>query len=164
MTLYGNRLDYLYTTREEIERTFSTEGASLHTDDLPPLDDFWTELCERASAKVNLFLGSRYRAIDLASHQQIRKIATYIALYYLSKRRGNPHLYGDDYNESITELGLIRDGDLYIDLPLKSGERAMMQNVLIDNRYAFEPMRVLPDSTVVRPGQASVVVYPFLWI
>lgn len=155
----------VYTSQAEIEDIFSISGADLHTDDIIDNPSFWEKLCERATSRVNQYLMGLFSAENLQNHVRIREIATYIACYLLSIRRGNPALYRGEYEECLADLENMQTGNLYLDIPRRQSHRVVMQNVVIDNRYFRNPNRVEPlTSTTVIGGQAVLYTVPFGWL
>ena len=146
----------IFTSEEEIFRLFSFEGADLHTDDLDDQGtNYYAELAQRATSQILTYLGSKYASADLASSPRIRELATNIAAYRLSARRGNPTLFREQYEEALIELERYREGSLTINLPQTNGSRTIYQSVIIDNRFNFRPVRIVPQaSTSVKSGQA----------
>lgn len=155
-----------FTSIEEIRRIFSIEGVDLHLDDLDDQEETYiTELCSQATSRILTYLGGRYDFNDLSSHPRIREIATYIACWKISHRRGNPSLYIAQYEEALLELERFRDGTLFLDLPTTYGARAVMQTPVIDNRFVYTGNRINPrSSSDVKSGQSQLYLFPFEWM
>ncbi len=142
-------IEYLFTSVEEIQRMLSLAGERRHTDDVDPdsinydyendsdvnRDNVLAELIQRATSHIMSRLGPRYLAADIYRVPRIREIATYWAIYKLTKRRGNNPLYEEDYIESEATLDDFRTGAQFLDAP-SNGQRAYMQSYIIDNRYS----------------------------
>lgn len=165
MALHGTRLAYVYTTQEEVERIFEVEGADQFLNDIIDDSEFWTELIERATAKVNQYLLGLYDAIDLQNSVWVREKTTYIATYMLSIRKGNPGVFSYQYEEALTELMAAKQNDIFIDLPQSGGIRPIMQNVMHDNRFMLGAVRVIPEtSSRTLPGQRHLsYLRPYFW-
>jgi phage gp36-like protein len=167
MALYGTRLTRVYTSRDEIEDMLSEFGTDQRLDDLTDGDaDVLLTYIERATSRVQSVMRKAYDDIDLASSVWVRERCTVIAIYLLSKRRGNPALYRDDYEEAMTEMDLAVSGDLWVDIARSAETVAVMQNVSSDNRFPFTPMRVDPlTSTKIVEGQYfRFITYPLAWL
>lgn len=165
MTLYGTRLTYVYTSQEEIERLFETEAADQFLSDLTSNTEFWTELIERATTRVNQYLSGLYDEADLVNSIWVRERATYIATHFLSIRKGNPGVFNYQYEEALQELMAVKQGDIYIDLPQSGGVRPIMQNVMHDNRFSVGAIRIVSaTSSRTLPGQRNLAyLRPFGW-
>jgi len=168
----------LMTTPQEIHRLFSTTGEKLHTDDLNSDDDnynrsndstvnrdnFLSELAQRATSHIMTFLAPRYKIDDIYQIPRLREIATYWAVYKLTRRRGNEPVYEEEYIEAMDELEMFRSGERYLDAP-SGGQRAYMQSSIVDLRYNRSPIRVIPDgSTKVVSGQHTYNWFGFSWL
>lgn len=159
------------TSREEIERIFGETGVDLHIDDFlgdTNLEEaYFSELIQRATRHVFSYLGSRWSIDAIYKEPRLREIATYWAARRLSKRRGNPGLFDEEYAEGQEELERIREGSLYLNIP-SNGPRASMQSGIVDNRYHMRQYRVLParyGSTYVGPNQRTALwFFAYGWV
>lgn len=141
------------TSLPEIQRTFSVEGVSNHTEDLSVNVEVMNEIVQRASETVLQYLRVLYRNEDLELSVFARSKATFIACYYLSTRMGNPALYQDHFENAMMELVQARDG--FIDIGLPTLPRIVVQKQYVDRR-SFRPLRVMHgDSSHVYPGQRT---------
>lgn len=172
---------YQLTSIAEIERLFSRYGVDLHTDDLNPSDEdrfnpsnsaevnkinFLDELVQRASSEVMSNLMPRYTVDAVYKIPRIREIATYIAAYKLTRRRGNEPLFDEEYVDGMEDLVAFKNGSKYLDAP-SNGPRAYIQSGVVDNRYSAHPWRVLSSgmgSTATVPNQQIHHRYAFYWL
>ena len=163
MALYGTRLQTVYTSQEEIERIYSEDGVYQQLADLID-NEFLIELIERATSKVNQYLGGLYTYENLASSVWIREKATYIACHFLSIRRGNPTLFQYQYEEALADLQDARDNLVFLDIAQSSGVRPLGFNVLHDNRFTITPIRIIPaTSSKLVSGQLAAFTTPYWW-
>lgn len=166
------------TSEAEIQRVLGYKGFKLHLDDLDPLDDnyldgtdseaddvnYIEEVIQQASSEVLGYLVPRFDAERCSTNPIVRKIATYWAAHYISRRRGNEPLYETEVAEGIEKLERYREGSLYLNVP-SSGPRAIVQSYVIDSRYTLNPTRVIriaSTSTVTK--QKLAWEYPFFWL
>lgn len=164
MALYGTRLVHTYTSKEEIERIFEAEGVDQFLSDIVDDTEFWTELIERVTARINQYLLGLFDPADLASSVWVREKAAYIGAHFLSIRAGNPSVYSYQFEDAVTELMAAKQGDIFIDLAQAGGVRPIMQNVMHDNRFSSAPIRVIPHtSSRVLGGQRTSYLRPFWW-
>lgn len=166
MALFGTQYTYVYTSIEEIDRLFSEVGRAYASDDQPDNEDVLNEVIQRATGRVNQYLSKVFDPINLYQSQRIREIATIIACYLLSIRRGNPSLYSEQYLEALADLEAIVSGELYLsELPRTANAPVTMQNVSSDNRYPFTPIRVDPLSASKLTGKEYISrLMPFSWL
>jgi len=159
---------YLYTTREEVTRLISSSGVTNWTDDLESgdVDDYFDDIINDATGTINQYLEKLHNPVDMASSPWIRRRATYIASYHLTKRRGDPGLYGDDYDRIIAELADASDGMIQVPgLPFSSGMLAVMQNVLVDQRYIRSRSRVVQSISTDTGGREPLTYrFPYDWL
>lgn len=166
MSRPGQRYQYSFTSREELERLLSEDGLLLHTDDSEDSEEVIDEIEERATGRVKQELNRAFDDIDLSNSPRIREIATIIGCYLISIRRGNPSLYSEQYMEAMVDLERIASGELYLsELPRSSNTAVVAQNVSSDNRFPFTPIRVdVITSTRTVGGQFLNRNLPFLWL
>lgn len=168
MTLYGNVPTYQFTSAEEIVRLLSLDGSNQWSDDLTNEDyqDFLTEVISDATLTCMQYLGKLYDAVSLYQSYWVRRRATYIAAYHFTKRRGDPGLYGEDYQRSILELEQAADGLIQVpDMAYSSGMLAVMQNVVVDMRYLQNKTRVRQSiSTDISGREYLMSAFPWDWL
>lgn len=141
----------VFTSLIEMQREFSNVGVAEHTGDVSNNTEIINEIIQRATSEVLTYLGSRYSTSNLASNTWIRYKTTLIACYMLSKRRGNPALYMDDYGEALMDLAQVRDGVRYLDIPNRV--RAVVQTPMQDSRFFHQNRIDYGRSTKVYGGQ-----------
>lgn len=164
MAIQGTPYQYVYTSRKEMEELHSEQGLNMAMDDQSDDDDVLDTLIQRATGRVNQHLNKVFDSVDLQNSQRVREIATIIACYLLSVRRGNPSLYMELYLEAMEDLRDIASGELYLaELPRSSGSPINMQNISSDNRYPFTPMRVDPISATKITGKERVARPAIFW-
>lgn len=170
---------FLLTSLAEMQEQFSALGIRLHTSDVNPADDNYdhdndpainfTEVtmtyAQRATSHVMSYLAPRFSIENVYRIPRLREIATIWACYKISRRRGNESVYEEEYLENEAELEAYRNGTRYLDAPV-NGQRGVVQSYVIDNRYSYNPVRVLPQaSTQVAGGQALYSKYAtFRWL
>lgn len=169
---------YVMTSIAEMQQELSFVGWKLHLDDLDPTDPNYlsgadalvtssnmvTTYIQRATSQVMENLGARYKIADIYLIPRIREIATYIALYKLTARRGNQPLFENQYLNALDTLEDYKRGDLYLKAP-SNGNRAYCQSSIIDLRFNLSPNRIIPTrSTQVQSGQNTIVYLPFWWL
>lgn len=165
--LYGTRLTYTYTTEVEIRRLISSTGADQWVDDIPTdYDDYFVEVIEDATSTINQYLEKFYSPADMTNSPWVRRRATYIAAYHLTKRRGDPGLYGDDYQRIIGELQEANEGIIQVPgLAYTAGMLAVMQNVTVDQRFIYAKSRVRQNISTDTGGRENLSYnYPFEWL
>ena len=146
-----------FTSIPEMERVLSVQGVQNHLEDLITNTEVTNEIIIRATEKCREFLRGRFSLDDMKTNFPVRQRATYIALYLLSKRQGNPSLYGDDYAEAIADLQDARDG--IINWGLAAPARMLVQTQYLDSRYYQQARINRRRSTVTFPGQALPYIY-----
>ena len=165
--LFGNRLTHTYTTQVEIRRLVSSDGADQWLIDIPSdTADYFTDIIEDATGTINMYLEKFYDPADMANSSWIRRRATYIAAYHLTKRRGDPGLYGDDYLRIIQELQEANEGLIQVpELSYQSGMLAVMQNVTVDQRFIYAKNRVRQSISTDTGGRENLTyTRPFEWL
>jgi hypothetical protein len=168
MTLYGTAPSYTFTSQEEITRLLSLDGSNQWIDDLTLSDtnDFLVEVIADATLTCMQYLGKLYDPANLQSSYWVRRRATYIAAYHFTKRRGDPGLYGEDYQRSILELEQASDGLIQVpDMAYSAGMLAVMQNVVIDMRYLQNKTRVRESASTDTSGREYLMsAFPWDWL
>lgn len=146
--------EYL-TSKEEIERVFTADGVSNHLEDTN--DTTLTEIINRASEKVLLYLRTNYKLEDMMTNVWVREQATYIACYLISIRAGDPSLYTDMYQQVLEELQLVRSS--LLDPGIASKPRPVVQTPIADNRYT-RTLRTDPRKST-QTTKNQIVFLPF---
>lgn len=163
MTLYGNVPQYQFTSAEEVIRLLSLDGSNQWVDDLTKedYDDYLSEVISDATLTCLQYIGMKYDANNLYQSYWVRRRATYIAAYHFTKRRGDPGLYGEDYQRSILELEQAADGIIQIpDVPYSSGMLAVMQSPVVDMRYLQNKIRIRQTASTDISGR-EYLMSPF---
>jgi len=159
-----------YTTKERIERLFSSQGVTAFADhdsdgnsDAGVVDD----CINRATAEIRAKLVRFYQDTDLAGHELINEWATVLATFFLCQRRGNPspECFAEDVayiRQQINELLTLQW--VLSDIPFRGGSPCTVSNLTVDRRYRHSRIRVTDqnssdaptlmtqDSTVDVPG------------
>ena len=168
MTLYGNVPQYQFTSAEEIIRLISLDGSNQWIDDLSKsdYDDYLSEVISDATLTCMQYIGLKHDADDLYQSYWVRRRATYIAAYHFTKSRGDPGLYGEDYNRSILELEQVADGIIQIPgIPFSTGMLAVMQSPVIDMRYLQNKIRIRRTASTDTSGREYLMSpFPYDWM
>ena len=154
----GINYAYTYTSINEIERLISISGSGAWLDDLNGNDitSYYNEIVQDATGTINQYLEKLYEPLDMSTSFWVRRRATYIAAYHLTKRRGDPGLYGDDYVRIMEELMEASEGLIQIPgLAFSSGMVAVMQNVLVDQRFNRAKSRVVASISTDTSGRQA---------
>lgn len=144
-------LTYLYTSADEVSDLLSSEGVDIRLDD--DADEFVDSsellrldpgIINYATSKVNLYLGERYAAADLATSWQVHEWCTVIAAVMLCRRRANPvpKTLAKEQREAIEEMREVRVGDLSLsDIGERESSQPSLSNMTMDRRYHARPLR-----------------------
>lgn len=161
--------DYIYTSRDEMERILSQIGVNLRIDDLDvagsegALESFYID----ATLTIDTYVQHYYEPQDLYSSYWVRLRASWLACYYLSQRRGNPALFQLRYNQILEELERVQLGELVIPgLPTRFDLTPAMSNIVIDERFTIDKIRVHPSISTggVSSRQSLSPVIPYEWL
>lgn len=152
-------LSYLYTTRAEVSRIFSTAAVDrrirddrLGSDD-GGTDDQMDDCIVAATDEINLYAERFYDPADMVNNRLVRTWATYLAAYHLSLRRGNAPQYTGRRDQILEWLGKIHEGSMKIPrLAHRSNLAPGVSNYIIDQRYPLDIMRVLPTASIGGEG------------
>ena len=165
----GTPPQYVYTSRDEMEGVLSQTGINLRIDDIDVmdsegvLDSFFYD----ATLVIDTYTQHLYYSQDLYSSYWVRIRASWLACYYLSQRRGNPALFQVRYNQILEELERIMDGELLIPgLPTAYDITPAMSNVVVDERFAIDKIRVHPSISTggTSSRQSLSPRFPFDWL
>jgi hypothetical protein len=163
-------LTYYFTSKEEIERTWSVDGVEDRRDDYDNASEERTkvmyEVIIRATMEVKGILNKLFADVNLVKNPWVREKATYIACYLLSVRRGNPSHYYNEYLDALDALRQLVEGEIYFeDLPVSTNSRVAMVNVSTDNRLPGMPIRVDPITSTDSSSATFLKWYqPYIWI
>ena len=91
----------------------------------------------------------------LAESHWTRRRASYLALHFLSERRGNPGQYIEDFNRITDELQRVSNLQITIPrVPMSADLTPGMSNLVVDPRYESDTIRV-DAATLVGPTYAD---------
>lgn len=153
MTQYGETIT-TYTTQEEMERLFGSTAIDLRTDDEADPSQAITDAIYDATLQINTYCQGRYDPTYMAQSQWVRRNATYLACYFLSKRRGNPEQYEGDYDRIMSQLQAVANGQIIIpNLQVRSDFTPSMSNLRVDDRFSVNKIRV--ESTISTGGSSG---------
>lgn len=139
-------ISYLYTSPAEIERLLGFVGVSAYADDTGEGEEesgVVQDAIEEATDTINVYLEQWYHPSDMANNKWIRRKATYLAAYILTRRRGNPGMYEEEYQRITSLLEDIRLGRKQVPrLPWRSDFTPAVDNVVVDHRFMVDKVRV----------------------
>ena len=146
------------TTRAEMASISSTIGIDLRIDDdddgvidvLPVTGEEQSLLdaIEEASDEAYMRLEMYYTPEVLETSRWVRRRVSYIALHILSKRRGNPGNYCDEFERYMKQFQEVADGYLQIPrLPKSDNFQPSMSNTLINHRFPRRNVRVVQETS-----------------
>lgn len=169
---------YTMTSEGELHLLFSQRGIQLHTDDIDPeleiydqsnhpdatKSNFITQQIQYATSEVMSYLAPRYRVEEVYQIPMLRMITTYICAHNITTRRGNEPVYETEVVKGIDDLMDFRAGIRYLDAP-SHGTRAYIQSGVVDNRFARNTWRVIPEaSSTTIDGQKLIYRTLFAWL
>lgn len=142
-------LEYLYTTRADIDALLSSDGVDLRLDDNAGGSVSATELAylttqgiNYATDRVNNYLMGRYAPVNLYASWTVADWTTILAARWLCSRRGNdvPKSLERMYKETVEEMEEVRTGAMAL---------AAIEEYVI-NAPAWSNVRVTPHSRMKR--------------
>lgn len=148
-------LTYTYTSEAEIQYVFSVFGTTRRLDlnkdgvaDIGVID----QVVNIATDEINLYCESMYEPSDMSNNLWIRRQATYLACYHLSKLRGHPAQF-EEIRDQITQwLEKIHEGSLQVPrLSRKYAAIPCVTNYVTDWRYRTTHDRVIPAVSTGEP-------------
>lgn len=154
---------YNFTSREEIERLYSTVGVELRLDDLDSgtASDHIDEIIVAATQTIASYTLKYYANEAIYLTQWVRRRATIIAAYYLSMRRANGTQFNAEYQRIMEELQMflkyphpmIPGNDGY-PAPVRSSNVPTVSAYIVDDRNRRRKLRTNKDYTTKSyPGQ-----------
>jgi phage gp36-like protein len=160
-----------YTTREKIQRLMGEDYERLVLQSLTELgqdETFVDEIIAEVDGTINMYAGNVYAAADLLTSPWVQRKATWMACHLLSRSKGNPGNFLDEYDEAMEQLERILAGNLQIPgIARLEGAPATMQTPMVDNRFRGYRDRIDTEhSTQSTPGQRDAVpisLYDWLW-
>lgn len=139
-------LSYTYSSRSEIERLMSTLSVEEYASEAALGDDEDANIADviaQATDEVNYYCLKFYTEELMSENSYIRRLATDIAAYYLSQRRGEPERYVGLYNGAIDKLKEVNAGTHQIPrLPWRSDFAPCHSNIVLDYRFGKRIARV----------------------
>lgn len=145
-------LTYTYTSQAEIERVWGETAVDLRTDDLVSTTTLFTEIVAEATDTINLYLNRRYEASVMSENAWVRRAATWVGCYLLSRRRGNPGQYYEEYERILALLDQIKHNALDLPrAPVRSDAIPVGTNYTIDERYHQGKVRIQQGTTTGQP-------------
>lgn len=101
-----------YCDTDDLLDRLSAAGVIDRSDDTPP--HHLGEVIARASLKVDQHCLLLYEAGRLAQSEQIKQVAADIAAHLLCRRRGNPSVFREEYDEAMLYLRRVQLGVLQV--------------------------------------------------
>jgi len=146
------------TTRDEMASISSTLGIDLRIDDnddgvidvfpITGEEQFLLDAIEEASDEAYMRLEMYYTPEVLETSRWVRRRVSYIALHVLSKRRGNPGNYCDEFEKYMAQFEEVASGDLQIPRLAKSHNfEPSMSNTLVNHRFPRRNIRVVQETS-----------------
>lgn len=143
------RLTYPYTSREEIGSIFSDLAVDLRADDndddsISPAElDHITDVIEEATDEVNQYLEHRYDPVNLAENRWVRRQASWLGAYFMSRRRGNAPQFANEVALVYERLAEVRDGRKRVPRldSDRQGHLPAMTNPRLDYRFSDSKLR-----------------------
>lgn len=138
----------LFTSQREIIEVLGPLAASLLTDDADSAaveDNLWDDACLDATDEIQIRCERWYDPAEMAKNRSIRRWASYLGAYFVTRRRGQPGLYEDQYQRIITILDSIAQGPHKMQvprLPTRSDNTPAMSNFRVDDRFGIRKIRV----------------------
>lgn len=145
----------LYCSRVDLEEIFSDLAIDVRIDDsaddtAPATSANGNEeaAIREATDEVNFYLQHRYLVADLSESLIVKRWTAWIACHLLSRRRGNPGQFEDEYNRIMIRLDQIRQGKEFIPrVKPRADFRPMVANMVIDRRFLNSKIRVDTESS-----------------
>jgi phage gp36-like protein len=156
-----------FTTKEMIERLYAQQGLDNILDDVsgPAEDAVLEQFISDAEQTIIIRLSRFHTSADLLTSQWVQSRATWIAAFYISKRRGNEHYFQNLYDEAIREIEAIATGELspLTEIPLRADTIPSMSNFIIDDYYYARKLRVRQEISVGTSPNADIS-YVYGWL
>ena len=164
-------LSYLFTSEDEIKRVMTINGADEYAGDTdnPAVidsDDVYADVIAQATDEVNVYCLGFYDEPTLSNNSYVRRLATWIACYHLTCRKGEQERYAQQYELAVKYLERVRSGELQIPRAAQRADLAPCHsNYVIDDRFAKSKVRVQRE-TSSGPGysqQKPDITFDPLW-
>jgi phage gp36-like protein len=112
-------LPYTYTTEAELRLLMSQDmvddfGTDEVGDTAGTITTRVTEAVEEATDTINLYCYPLHAQQKLADNKMVRRWATYLAAYFLTKRRAEPGRYQQDHDRVIAMLERVKTGEMQL--------------------------------------------------
>ena len=134
------------TNEDRITRLYGEQGLGNILDDVSNAveDAVIDQFISDAEQTIMLRVGRFFEGSDMATSDYFCSRATWIAGYYVSKRRGNEHYFEGLYQQALNELDAMAMGEIppIDEIPLKFDTLPSMSNIVIDDRYYSSKIRV----------------------
>ncbi len=168
LTVYASSTNvstYGFTNAELIRNLYSNLGLTNITDDTENTDYVVNQAIRDAEQTVWSRLNKYFEVDKMKGNPWIESRTTWIACYYLSKRRGNEHYFQDNFEGALTELNAMNSGELTppVEIPLRDHTYPSMSNLMIDEWFSVSKTRVLPQTSVGGPHPNQNLAYSNLW-
>lgn len=149
-------LSYTYTSEAEIKRLMTSAGYTEYVTDDQTAADVLADVINQATDEINVYCCRWYAEVDLANNSYVRRLATYIAAYHLTNRRGEEPRYTTEYQDGRTFLEKVMSGLLQLPrCPQRADLTPCHSNYVIDDRFQQQKVRV-QDSTSSGPGTLDI--------
>lgn len=164
-------LTYKFTTKCEIDRIMSIPSREDYSEDDPDSlttdpDEVINDAIVQATDEVNTYCLRYYSEASLANNSYIRRIATWIACYLLTQRKGEQGRYEGQYAKAIEWLQKVHDGAMQVPrLAQKSDLVPCHSNFVIDERFSKAKIRVQNETSTGQAysGQNGDITFGSLW-
>jgi phage gp36-like protein len=144
-----------FTSLAEMESIWSTLGITLRLDD----DDdgandaaetaLLDEVIADASDVCREYLQEIYEEDELSANRWVKRHCSWIACHLLSRRRGNPGQFTEEYDRAIEKFNLVRRGRLFVPGAAPRGNLGpRMANQIVDLRYFRKKLRTQTQTSV----------------
>lgn len=142
-----------WTTYAEVSSILSELGVDSRTDDIAEYGSSAPEALvldaiEEATDFMRRQLRHRYPDAEMENNRWVRRRCSYVACYILSRRRGNPAQYREEYDAIAAELKDIRLGIEFVPDAVPSYTTGpAMSNQNVDHRYTRAKLRTDPNTS-----------------
>ena len=156
-----------YTTKEMMIRIMGEDYYELTQSDLSETGEdteMVLEIIDEAESIMDMYVSFLYDSDDLVNSDWVKRKSTWLACHLLSRRKGNPGNFADEYYETIDQLERMQAGELRIPgIARYEGIPAAMQTPIIDQRYRANKLRVdgaySTDTTIGKPFYNPASLY-----
>lgn len=99
-----------FTTKAEMVLLLGSRGVQLRLDDQASTTDAVNQALRYATQTIRFYTDQYYLVTQLTSNDWVNSVAAILAVNYLSIRRGNKELYGDQAAKILQQLEMIGHG------------------------------------------------------